>query len=86
MPRLDVSKVRVELSAEELKALIKLAEDQLFRIKFIDPKMPGHKGNVEQVRSAESAVAALKQAVPKEHGTRPPSPSEFRIGVKEKSS
>jgi hypothetical protein len=70
------SKIRIELTADELQAVVKLAEDQIFRVKFIDPKMPGHKRNGEEIQAAESALAALKACLPKHLGLRSPTHSD----------
>ncbi|HYI92739.1 MAG TPA: hypothetical protein VEX68_04290 [Bryobacteraceae bacterium] len=56
-------KIRFTLSSTELRALATLVEDQLFRLKFIDPKIPGHKNDPEQMRAAESALATLKESL-----------------------
>jgi hypothetical protein len=61
MPTTADPKIRLELSLQELKAVTALVEDQLFRVKFIDPKIPGHKNDPEQLRAAESALANLKE-------------------------
>ena len=45
-------KVRLQLTVEQVKAVTTLLEDQVFRVKFIDPKMPGYKKNPEQVLAA----------------------------------
>jgi hypothetical protein len=82
MPKTATAKIRVDLSAVELEALIKLAEDQLFRVKFIDPKMPGHRKDPEQVRAAESAVSTLRESLPKV-GFKT-DPSQIHIPTKEK--
>ena len=80
------SKIRVDLSADELQAVIKLAEDQIFRVKFIDPKMPGHKKNAEELHAAESALGVLKQALPKQFGMRTPTESDVHLSSKAKAS
>ena len=85
MAKTATSKISVGLSAVELEALIKLAEDQLFRVKFIDPKMPGHRKNPEQLRAAESAVSTLKESLPKGPGFKT-DPSQIHIASKEKVS
>jgi len=45
---------------EELRALLSLAENQLFRVKYIDPKMPGYRAQPNQLRAGESAVQILQ--------------------------
>jgi hypothetical protein len=62
-----VSKIHLALSADELKALIKLTEDQLFRARFIDPKIPGYTTNLQQLRAAESGLDRLRAATDTQH-------------------
>jgi hypothetical protein len=50
----------LELSLEELRLLASLASDQLFRREFIDPKMPGYKGDPAEVTSGKALVVRLK--------------------------
>jgi hypothetical protein len=59
--------VRFQLSVEQVKALSTLAEDQIFRVKHIDPKIPGYKNNLEQLRAGESALAVLKESLQNGH-------------------
>jgi hypothetical protein len=61
-------KIKLELSSEELKALATLAENQFFRMKYIDPKMPGYTIAPETFRASQSAVALLSDAMKKERG------------------
>jgi hypothetical protein len=61
-------KIKIDLSSEELKALATLAENQFFRMKYIDPKMPGYTIDSETFRASQSAVALLSDAMKKERG------------------
>ena len=76
-------KVRLQLTVEQVKAVTTLLEDQVFRVKFIDPKMPGYKKNPEQVMAAEAALALLKDSV-KSNTARPArsEASSFRLAPK----
>jgi hypothetical protein len=65
MPRLAVS-----LSLEEAQALLELVDNQLFRIKFIDSKIPGYKANPEKLRVSTSAVDAVRAVVNKAKGIK----------------
>jgi hypothetical protein len=56
-----MAKLRIELTLEELQELVELVDNQLFRMKFIDTKLPGHKLNPEKVRTATSAVNVLRE-------------------------
>jgi len=61
-------KFRLDLSTEELKMLATLAESQMLRMKFIDPRIPGYKIDPDVFRAAQSAVSLLSEAVKKERG------------------
>jgi hypothetical protein len=55
--------ITVKLTSEELKLLASLASDQLFRREFIDPKMPGHVANTNEIRAAKALIARLQSMV-----------------------
>ena len=52
--------VKVELTVEELLLLTTLASDQLFRKEFIDPKMPGYKGDPAELALGKNLVVRLR--------------------------
>ena len=54
--------ISMKLSLEEIQALLEMVENQLFRMKFIDSKIPGYKANPEKQRVAASAVNSLQEA------------------------
>jgi hypothetical protein len=54
--------VPLKLSLDEIRALLEMAENQLFRMRFIDSKIPGHKADPEKQRVATSAVNSLQEA------------------------
>lgn len=58
-----MSKIRFDLTVQELTELVELLDNQLFRMKFIDTKVPGHKINPEKVRVASGAVNILKTSL-----------------------
>ena len=70
-------KIKLDLNPEELKALTTLVENQFFRMRYIDPKMPGYTIEPEVFRASQSAVALLSEAMKKERGfpTKPASAS-----------
>jgi hypothetical protein len=55
--------IKLQLSPEELALLVSLAADQLFRREFIDPKMPGYKGDPREVASGKALVGRLRVIV-----------------------
>jgi hypothetical protein len=66
-----MKKIAVLFTVEELQALLTLADNQLFRMKFIDPKIPGYKSRPEELRAAQSAVQSLQDSLNKEKGRTP---------------
>ncbi len=52
--------IKIEVTLEELLLLTTLMSDQLFRREFIDPKMPGYKGDPAEVARGKELVFRLK--------------------------
>jgi len=50
----------VRLTDQELKLLVTLATDQLFRREFIDPKMPGYRFDPAELHLGKKLVARLQ--------------------------
>jgi hypothetical protein len=65
-----MKKIAVQLTADELRALVTLSENQFFRLKYIDPKLPGYKVQPEALRVAQSAVQVLQDALKKDKGLK----------------
>jgi hypothetical protein len=63
-----MQQVPVKFSLEEIQALLEMVENQLFRMKFIDSKIPGHRPDAEKQRVSNSAVNALREAYKKAKG------------------
>jgi hypothetical protein len=63
-----MQQIPVKLSLEEIQALLEMVENQLFRMKFIDTKLPGHKTNPEKLQQSSSAVNTLQEALKKAKG------------------
>ena len=57
-----MQQISIRMSVDEVQALLELVDNQLFRMKFIDPKIPGHKDNPEKLRLATTAVNRLKES------------------------
>ena len=55
-----MNKIRIELTLEELLLVSTLLSDQLFRREFIDPKMPGYKGDPAELAMGKDLVLRLK--------------------------
>jgi hypothetical protein len=62
--------ISVEFSLEQLQALVVLANNQLFRVKYIDPKMPGHVNHPEQLELSKEAVQLVEAALNKAKGIK----------------
>ena len=57
-----MQQVSLKMNVDEAQALLELVDNQLFRMRFIDPKIPGHKDNPDRLRLATAAVNRLKDA------------------------
>ena len=52
--------IKIEVTQEELILVTTLLSDQLFRREFIDPKMPGYKGDPAELAMGKDLVLRLK--------------------------
>jgi hypothetical protein len=59
-----MQQIPLKLSLDEIRALLEMAENKLFRMKFIDSKIPGHKANPES-----SALPRRPSTACKRHST-----------------
>ena len=55
--------LNLKLTVDEVKALLQISRNQIFRMKFLDPKMPGYKAHPGELEAAESAVKVLEAAL-----------------------
>jgi hypothetical protein len=55
--------VKLELTVEELLLITTLASDQLFRKEFIDPKMPGYKGDPAELALGKDLVGRFRSLI-----------------------
>jgi hypothetical protein len=55
-----MKRINFAVTVDELRLLASLASDQLFRRQFIDPKMPGYKGNPEEVALGKALVGRMQ--------------------------
>ena len=67
-----MQQISLRMSLDEVQALLELVDNQLFRMKFIDPKIPGHKDNPEKLRLATTAVNRLKESFRNAKGIKAP--------------
>jgi hypothetical protein len=68
---MNAAEVTVTLTLEELKLLLKLAGDQLFREEFINPKMPGFRSNQESIDRAKGLIVRLQAVLLSGTGSDP---------------
>ena len=61
-------KIKLELSSDELKVLTTLADNQMFRMRFIDPKIPGYKVDPDSFRASQSVIGMLHVALDAQNG------------------
>lgn len=52
--------ITIKLTDEELKLLVALASDQMFRREFIDPKIPGYRSNLAELSLGKKLVERLR--------------------------
>jgi hypothetical protein len=52
--------ITLKMTVEELRLLVSLASDQLFRREFIDPRMPGYRAPPGELASGKSLVGRLR--------------------------
>ena len=62
--------VAIKMSAEELRALLEMVDNQLFRMKYIDSKIPGHQKKPEELKLAAAAVGILREAFNRARGIK----------------
>jgi hypothetical protein len=55
-----MKRITLKLSVDELKLLTALAADQLFHQEFIDPRMPGHRTDREQLIRGKALVGRMR--------------------------
>ena len=55
--------ISLSLTVDQIKALLQISQNQIFRLKYLDPKMPGYKARPGELEAAESAVQALMAAL-----------------------
>lgn len=51
-----------------MRAVLSLADDQIFRLRFIDRKIPGYKYDAQKLESGVLGVEVLRQALKGEQG------------------
>lgn len=67
-----MKRINFPLTVEELSLLASLASDQLFRRQFIDPKMPGYRGNLEDLDRGKALVGRMRLIIDEGKRHTPP--------------
>jgi hypothetical protein len=62
--------IKIEVTQDELLLVTTLLADQLFRREFIDPKMPGYKGDPAELAMGKNLVLRLKAMAREVSGSR----------------
>ena len=55
-----MTRITVKFTVKELALLSSLASDQLFRIEFIDSRLPGYKSNLGELSLGKQLVTRLR--------------------------
>jgi hypothetical protein len=55
-----LTRITVKLTSKELELLTSLASDQLFRLEFIDSRLPGYNSNLPELGLGKQLVARLR--------------------------
>ena len=55
-----MNNIKIEVTLDELLLLTTLMSDQLFRREFIDPKMPGYKGDPAELAAGKELVLRFR--------------------------
>ena len=63
--------IKLTLTGEELRVLATLADNELFRMRFVDPRLPDYRIDPEVFRAAQSVTAKLSEIMKRERGLAP---------------
>jgi hypothetical protein len=63
--------IKIEVTLQELLLLTTLMSDQLFRREFIDPKMPGYKGDPAELAAGKDLVLRFRSLAREASGAAP---------------
>ena len=65
-------RIKFQLDAAEVKLLTMMAENELFRMRFVNPRLPGYLIDPEVLRASQSITGRLTEAMKKLRGFPPP--------------
>ena len=66
----DTTQITIKMTQKELDLLTSLASDQIFRLEFIDSKLPGFKNKSADIAMAKALLARLRLTVDPGAATR----------------
>ena len=55
--------VKLNWSVDQIKAVLRTSQNQIFHVKYLDPKFPGYKAIPGELETAESAIRVLEAAL-----------------------
>ena len=55
--------VKLNWTVDQIKAVLRTSQNQLFHVKYLDPKFPGYKAKPGELEAAESAIRVLEAAL-----------------------
>jgi hypothetical protein len=55
-----LTRINVKFTAKEIELLSRLASDQLFRVEFIDSRLPGYNSNLADLSLGKQLVTRLR--------------------------
>lgn len=55
--------VKLNWTVDQIKAVLRTIQNQLFHVKYLDPKFPGYQAKPGELEAAESAIRALEAAL-----------------------
>ena len=55
--------VKLNLTVDQIKAVLQTSQNQLFHVKYLDPRIPGYKAKPGELEAAESAIRVLEAAL-----------------------
>ena len=55
--------VKLNLTVDQIKAVLRTSQNQLLFVKYLDPRFPGYKANPGVLEAAESGIRILEAAL-----------------------
>jgi hypothetical protein len=55
--------IKLNLTVDQIKAVLQTSQNQLFHVKYLDPRIPGYIAQPGELKAAESAIRVLEDAI-----------------------